>query len=47
MRYRRWRVIARRHPSAFLLAVQLASLVAYPLLELGSRWAQRWHYRDE
>lgn len=33
MRYRRWRVIARRHPSAFLLAVQLASLVAYPLLD--------------
>ena len=33
LRYRRWQVIARRHPSAFLLAAQLASLVAYPLLE--------------
>ncbi|TWI10376.1 ion channel [Aerolutibacter ruishenii] len=33
LRYRRWRVIARRHPSAFLLAAQLASLVTYPLLE--------------
>lgn len=29
----RWRVIARRHPSAFLLAAQLLSLVLYPLLE--------------
>ena len=33
LRYRRWQVIARRHPSAFLLAAQLASLVTYPLLE--------------
>ena len=33
LRYRRWQVIARRHPSAFLLAAQLLSLVAYPLLE--------------
>ncbi|MGH8453919.1 MAG: ion channel [Nevskiales bacterium] len=29
----RWRVIARRHPSAFLLAAQLLSLVLYPLLD--------------
>lgn len=33
IRYRRWQVIARRHPSAFLLAAQLLSLVTYPLLE--------------
>lgn len=34
-RYRtlRWRVIARRHPSAFLLAAQLLSLVIYPLFD--------------
>lgn len=29
----RWQVLARRHPSAFLLAVQLLSLVVYPLLD--------------
>ena len=29
----RWRVTARRHPSAFLLAAQLLSLVAYPLFD--------------
>jgi hypothetical protein len=34
-RYRalRWRVTARRHPSAFLLAAQLLSLVIYPLFD--------------
>lgn len=29
----RWRATARRHPSAFLLAAQLLSLVAYPLFD--------------
>ena len=29
----RWRVHARRHPSAFLLAAQLLSLVLFPLLD--------------
>ncbi|MFC3552342.1 ion channel [Lysobacter cavernae] len=29
----RWRVTVRRHPSAFLLAVQLLSLVLYPLFD--------------
>lgn len=29
----RWSVLARRHPSAFLLAAQLASLVAHPLFD--------------
>ncbi|MFC5571528.1 ion channel [Lysobacter yangpyeongensis] len=29
----RWRVHARRHPSAFLLAAQLLSLLLYPLLD--------------
>ena len=29
----RWRVTARRHPSAFLLAAQLLSLVVYPLFD--------------
>ncbi len=29
----RWQVIARRHPSAFLLAAQLLSLVIYPLFD--------------
>lgn len=28
-----WRTLARRHPSAFLLAVQLLSLLLFPLLE--------------
>ena len=35
-RARRWRVIARRHPSAFLLAAQLLSLLVYPLMGDGS-----------
>jgi len=29
----RWRVQARRHPSAFLLAAQLLSLILYPLFD--------------
>ena len=29
----RMRVLARRHPSAWLLAAQLASLIAYPLFD--------------
>ncbi|HEY5782254.1 MAG TPA: potassium channel family protein [Lysobacter sp.] len=29
----RWRVTARRHPSAFLLGAQLLSLVVYPLFD--------------
>ena len=29
----RWRAQARRHPSAFLLAAQLLSLIAYPLFD--------------
>ena len=33
VRLRLWRVIARRHPSAFLLATQLLSLVLYPLMD--------------
>ena len=32
-RGKRWSVLARRHPSAFLLAAQLISLVLYPLLD--------------
>lgn len=28
-----WHLVARRHPSAFLLAAQLASLLVYPLLD--------------
>ena len=32
-RARRWRVIAQRHPSAFLLAAQLLSLLLYPLVD--------------
>ncbi len=35
-RARRWRVVAKRHPSAFLLAAQLASLLVYPLMDGGS-----------
>ena len=35
-RARRWRVIAKRHPSAFLLAAQLLSLLVYPLMDDGS-----------
>ena len=29
----RWRALARRHPSAFLLAAQLLSLMVFPLLD--------------
>jgi hypothetical protein len=29
----RWRAVARRHPSAFLLAAQLLSLLLFPLLD--------------
>jgi hypothetical protein len=29
----RWRIAARRHPSAFLLAAQLLSLLVFPLLD--------------
>ncbi|QNP41531.1 two pore domain potassium channel family protein [Lysobacter solisilvae (ex Woo and Kim 2020)] len=38
-RRRRWRAIARRHPSAFVLAAQLLSLLLFPLLDhmLGGR----------
>lgn len=32
----RWRILARRHPSAFLLAAQLLSLVLFPLLDASS-----------
>lgn len=32
-RRRRWGVLARRHPSAFLLAAQLLSLLLYPLMD--------------
>ena len=32
-RRRRWHATARRHPSAFLLATQLLSLVLFPLLD--------------
>ncbi|HJW46600.1 MAG TPA: potassium channel family protein [Lysobacter sp.] len=32
-RHLRWRALARRHPSAFLLAAQLLSLVLFPLLD--------------
>lgn len=35
-RARRWQLIAKRHPSAFLLAAQLASLLLYPLMNDGS-----------
>ncbi|MCC7462468.1 MAG: two pore domain potassium channel family protein [Gammaproteobacteria bacterium] len=33
VRLRVWGVFARRHPSAFLLAAQLASLLLYPLMD--------------
>lgn len=33
VRLRLWGVIARRHPSAFLLAAQLLSLLLYPLMD--------------
>lgn len=32
----RWGVLARRHPSAFLLAAQLLSLLVYPLIDDSS-----------
>ena len=32
-RLRLWGIIARRHPSAFLLAAQLLSLLVYPLID--------------
>ncbi len=35
-RARRWRVLAQRHPSAFLLAAQLLSLLVYPLIDGGA-----------
>lgn len=35
-RNRRWRVLAQRHPSAFLLAAQLLSLVLFPLLDASA-----------
>lgn len=31
--YRRWQFLARRHPSAVLLAAQLASLLLYPVFD--------------
>ncbi len=31
--YRRWQFLARRHPSAILLAAQLASLLLYPVFD--------------
>lgn len=31
-----WKILTRRHPAAFLLFVQLSSLLAYPLVEGGS-----------
>lgn len=33
MRLKVWGVVARRHPSAFLLAAQLLSLLVYPLMD--------------
>ena len=35
-RYSLWRMLARRHPSAFLLAAQLLSLLLYPLMDQTS-----------
>ena len=35
-RLRVWGLVARRHPSAFLLAAQLLSLLVYPLIDGGS-----------
>ncbi|MGY0799676.1 ion channel [Lysobacter sp. A286] len=37
--YRRWQLIAKRHPSAFLLAAQLLSLLLYPVFD--GRHSQR------
>ena len=36
LRLKLWRVIAARHPSAFLLAAQLLSLLLYPLMDQTS-----------
>ncbi len=33
IRWHRWKRLARRHPSAFLLAAQLLSLLLYPLMD--------------
>ena len=33
----RWAAFAARHPSALLLAVQLASLLVYPLMDGSER----------
>ena len=35
-----WRIVARRHPSAFLLAAQLLSLLVHPLMDqsVAGRW---------
>lgn len=33
LRFSLWRMLARRHPSAFLLAAQLLSLLLYPLMD--------------
>ena len=39
-RLKPWGVLARRHPSAFLLAAQLLSLLVHPLMDqsLAGRW---------
>ena len=39
-RLKPWGVVARRHPSAFLLAAQLLSLLVHPLMDqsLAGRW---------
>ena len=34
-RLKLWGLVARRHPSAFLLAAQLLSLLLYPLMDQG------------
>lgn len=35
-RLKLWRIVAKRHPSAFLLAAQLLSLLLYPLMDQTS-----------
>lgn len=35
-RARKWRALAKRHPSAFLLAAQLLSLLVYPMIADGT-----------
>ena len=35
-RLKLWRIVAKRHPSAFLLAAQLLSLMLYPLMDQTS-----------